>query len=329
MSGRLPKALVFIILSVALASAAWAGSIHGGLGGGSNSANQDDEGKKNDKESGDSDGNGGGNANQNTGGGGTQNAGLGSTLHIGFGAGTSCAVGCGGDPNVSGISNPTAFFDIYQNSNGAPAWIDPVLLILGVPNETEPNLFSQSSIVELTSINSYPGGAAVSNSWTYGTTAFGLGSDVGFGAASGYRGEFAADTRGDVYSFLGLAGGNNSNNWTNWHGADLAWNGIDATGFGIYVFALNAELGPNGLINIGFLDSNTVPAGTYLIGYGPSSTPFTEAGLYSGGPPVTTGGPAVSTGPSCSGDCTRVPEPDAMLLLAGALIGLVAWRNRN
>lgn len=308
---KLKELLAVFVLSVAMAFLAPSMPIHAA-----------DRGSGKDK-SGDS-GNGGA-ADNNSGGNSDQNAGRGATLHIGFGAGTPCAVGCGGDPNLSGTSNPSAFFDIYQTSNGANP-VNPVLLIIGVPNQTSPTLFNLNSIIGLTSINSYPGGPEVGsslNSWTYGTTAFGLGSDVGFGLASGYRGEFTALTGGDVYSFLGLPGGNNSNNWPNWRDSDLALAGIDATGFGIYVFALNGDLGPNGLMNINFLNSSTVPAGSYLIGYSPSTTPFTEAGLYSGGPPL------YGEGPSCSGDCTRVPEPEIMLLLGAALLGLAVWRKKN
>ena len=254
---------------------------------------------------------------QDAGGGPKSGGGGGATLHIGFGAGTPCAVGCGGDPNVSGTTTASSTFDISQTSDGHPV-VNPVLLIIGVPNQTDPALFNQNSMIALTSINPYPSGTGVgSNTWTYGTTDFGLGSDVGFGSASGYRGEFTASFHGDVYSFLGLEGGNNSNNWTNWYGADLANTGIDASGFGLYVFNLHADLGPKGLLNIGFDSDSTVPVGSYLIAYATGSvlsTPFTEAGLYN-----TPG----------AGSEGIIPEPGTLLLLGSGLAGLGAWIQRR
>lgn len=249
---------------------------------------------------------------------GSNSGGGGATLHIGFGAGTPCAVGCGGDPNVSGATTPSAFFDIAQTSDGHPT-VNPVLLIVGVPNQTDPNFFSQDSIIALTSINPYPDGTQVGsppNMWTYGTTDFGLGTDVGFGPASGYRGEFTASFYGDVYSFVGLPGGNNSNNWTNWYGSDLVNAEIDASGFGIYVFNLDADLGPKGLLNIEFGSDSAVPVGSYLIAYATGSvlsTPFTEAGLYN------SGGPTIQ----------EVPEPGTLLLLGAGLAVLGAWVRRR
>jgi hypothetical protein len=48
------------------------------------------------------------------------------------------------------------------------------------------------------------------------------------------------------------------------------------------VFAINADLGPDGLINISLV--RNVPKGTYVVAYGEAngktySVPFTEAGL--------------------------------------------------
>src|SRR5205807_2726586 len=146
-----------------------------------------------------------------------------ATLHTGPGAGTACATGCAGDPNL--ISGNTV--DLYQESNGAGTLNVPFLLILGVPNATNPNLFSNNSITGVSSVNAYPGGTNGTGSATY----------------LGYQGNM---TSGDVYhqSFFSPPGSgiDASNSFTNWSAADKAKLGITASGFGIYVFQVTATL---------------------------------------------------------------------------------------
>jgi hypothetical protein len=164
---------------------------------------------------------------------------------------------------------------------------NPLLLILGVPNST---------------------------SLTPGISSLSAGTLVGltFGGSL---------TSGDAYGFLGLGGNtNNSNSFTNWHNADLAVNGIDATSFGLFVYALNDTglAANNNPIDVTFLSS--LPVGTFAIAYGqteelkhngdikvtPYSTPFTEAGL-----------------------TTNVPEPNTMVLLGTGLLGLALYGRRK
>ena len=234
------------------------------------------------------------------------------TLHTGPGAGTSCATGCGQDPNLIGSGNTV---DIYQNSAGAPNLSQPLLLILGIPNTSTP--FASNPINGVTFINPYPGGTPVAGTSAFATAGtFGLKS----GGAGGFFGSMGAGQ--EVYSFLTLSGSgiNMSNSFTNWAGADLTINGITASSFGIYVFALSgAALGPNGLVNITF-NSGSLPKGTFVVAYGNISgtayvVPFTEAGL-------------------TAGTTSVVPEPGSMALFGTGLLILGGairrrWSNKQ
>ncbi len=231
-----------------------------------------------------------------------------STLHLGPGAGTACAMGCGGDPNTIGPS----VLDIFQTGGGFPTLLHPVLLILGVPNNTA-NLFSTNPISSVTSYNPYPG--AFPGGGVTGSSAFATAGTYGLTAAVG-GGFFGSMTSGqEIYSFLTLQPPTNaSNSFTNWSALDLAINSISATSFGIYVFAINADLGSKGLIDIGF--SAPLPLGTYAVAYGQSppmnprgdyfvfSTPFTEAGLV-------------------------VPEPGTLLLFGAGLLSMAGVVRRR
>ena len=86
----------------------------------------------------------------------------------------------------------------------------------------------------------------------------------------------------EVYSFLGLAGANKSNSFTNWSAEDEEYVNLTVTGFDIHVYAITADIGAKGLINVSL--TQKVPKGTYVVAYGVANgktfaVPFTESGL--------------------------------------------------
>lgn len=183
------------------------------------------------------------------------------------------------------------------------------MLILGVPNDSV-NLFAKDPIGSVTFYNPYPGGSGVA-----GTSAFAAAGTYGLKAAvaGGFFGDMTAGS--EVYSFLDLKGPtDNSDSFTNWSAADLAFNSIDSKNYGIYVFALSgANLGPKGLVNL--LINGGLPVGTYVVAYGqnsrgkPTDVPFTEAGLT-----------------TCRGNAT--PEPTSLLLMGSGLLAIALSRRR-
>ncbi len=199
----------------------------------------------------------------------------------------------GADPNL--FTGNSIY--VYQNQGGAADLHNPWLLILGVPNTNAANPFAG-----ITSLVASAGG---STSWSY----LGLQATMGPGQ--------------EAYSVLGVQGPtDNSNSFVNWSGAELAHDGITATSFGLYEFAITANLGAkqNVLVTLG-----NVPAGTIAIAYGQVITSTTT--IKHGHPVTTTDVTIFDTPFTQAGLEHQVPEPGSMMLLSAGVLGLSAVRR--
>jgi hypothetical protein len=200
--------------------------------------------------------------------------------------------------------------------------IDPSTLQIGPGNTLDPVRIGSSGFVTVTNVSNGAGNLnvpwlviiAVPNATTTSAT---ITQVNGSNNAISPNGTTATMGSGqEAYSQLGLdAGTNNSNSFTNWSAADLQYNGINASSFGLFEFNIPVTLSGGGTDTFQF---SGLPQGTFIIAYGQTSshvynTPFTEAGLTTGdkNPPA--------------------PAPPSVVLLGmgAGLFALRAWRRRR
>lgn len=223
-------------------------------------------------------------------------------LHIGPGLGTSCQAGLGigctglfmGGTEVVPLGISPTKVDIFLQGGGGVTLQNPLLLILGVPD-------SAGTDGAAPSINgTLPGG---------GTAALASTTD-----------DFTSSSTQGVYEFLGLAdNGSKSNQFGNWHDADLAVNGMSVSEFDVFTYDINPSTqlsGPNQGVDINF--SSGLAPGTFVVAWACQNcggtnekdffTPFTNAGL---------------------AQDRNVPEPGTLALFGTGLLSLAGIVRRR
>ena len=207
-----------------------------------------------------------------------------------------------GDPPNDGTGTPTYLYNgetvaisetklsIFNNSGAAI--LDPMWLILGIPNVD--GTYS-APLIDSVSIGTVVGGPAYAGSLTAGL---------------------------DLYKdILGIQGGG-SQSFVNWNIWQDAVNGFTANNYGIFVYEIDMnaphlgdkeateitfgsalELGTYA-VGVGLLEIKTNPQGKTTYTY--ATTPFTETGLL-----------------------RKVPEPASFLLIGMGLIGMGLFRRKK
>ncbi len=219
---------------------------------------------------------------------------------------TGCTAPLGGDPNVI---DPTSINVGFAGDHTA---ISPLLIIVAVPNAgPDPTI-------------SLPSGVSPIAAGTY----YGFATNGGLtGMLDGTLSTSLSNTQ-NAYNAISTTdpGGGSSEQGGKMAGFDIA-NGIAVgSSFNLYVYGINFALNSdskNGTVNSPInIDFTGIAKGSFVIAYNCSmagstctdgdigSTPFTNAGVVTGGPPT-------------------VPEPGSMLLMGSGLLGLGGMLRRR
>jgi hypothetical protein len=208
------------------------------------------------------------------------------------------------DPVLIG---PEGFRLTYHSQGGGNnPWVNPVELVLGIPDLLVAPVLTVSSSPGL-GVSIDLGGTSTMYGGTWDTT-------------TGFAGTFTGSPISKIYDFIGFdPKGSASQNFSNWGG----YSGLNSWNLFVYALTFTPRMQPNQYAEFSVVGG--LPAGTFVIGYGqeevkkgtcgnPScaqSTPFTFAGYV----PETT---------------QQVPEPVSSVMLASGLgLLFLKLRRRN
>jgi hypothetical protein len=191
-------------------------------------------------------------------------------------------------------------FRLSFHGGGSKTLVDPVLLILGVPEGTDAPILSLGADDGFTTALIDLGGTTTSYGGSWNTT-------------TGFAGTFDGDPEDKVYEFIGLTpDGNSSQNFTNWSGAS----GLSSWDLYVWTLTFTPDMqstNPDWVEVMGDL-----APGTFAIAYGCSAMDASGACT----------GTVQSTPFTRSGYVTDVPEPASWTLLIPAL-GLLSLRRKQ
>lgn len=192
-------------------------------------------------------------------------------------------------------------FRLTLHGGGNYQLLDPVLLILAIPGSslTAPALSVSNTSGFVQQTLQLGGASAYGGTWN---------------AATGYAGNFNSSSTGSAYSVANLAGGSASQNYANWNGTT----GLTSWNLFVYQLTFNPNMTPNAPTDWVEFATNSMPTGSFVIGYGQQLVRRGSTAVY-------------STPYTFAGNVQRVPEPTTLSLLGAGLFtaGLVARRRRK